>query len=178
MTSLPLLARLDARDRALFSLLALNASDARVSRSWWLALTHLGGATGSILLAMSAAWMPGGSIALAWQALLVLGLSHAVVQVVKRGAVRERPNVRLDWQACIAVPDRFSFPSGHACAIMAVAYVLSLSLPVIGWFLLPVAMLVGASRVVLGVHYPGDVAVGQLLAVLTAHTVRYLAIAG
>jgi len=73
------------------------------------------------------------------------------------------------WQACIAVPDPFSFPSGHACAILSVAYVVSVALPVVAWFLLPIALLVGMSRAVLGVHSPGDVIVGQGLAVLTAH---------
>lgn len=174
MTSLPLLARLDASDRALFTRLALNATAMRPSRLWWLALTHLGGTWGSILLAMSAALMPSGSISLAAQALLVLGVSHAVVQVIKRRAVRERPTVRLSWTACIAVPDRFSFPSGHACAIMAVAYTITLALPAAGWILLPTALMVGASRVVLGVHYPGDVLVGQSIAVGTAHALPLL----
>jgi undecaprenyl-diphosphatase len=176
MTTLPLLARLDAGDRALFSRLALDGAGAPPSRLWWLALTHLGGVTGSILLALSAALMPGGSVMLAWRALLVLGVSHAVVQLVKRRAVRVRPNVRLSWKACIAVPDRFSFPSGHACAIMAVAYVLALALPVIGWLLLPLAVVVGASRVVLGVHYPGDVLVGQAIAIVTAHLLPLVAV--
>ncbi len=175
MTTLPLLARLDARDRALFSRFALDADTVRSTRVWWLTLTHLGGVTGSILLALAAAIVPGGSVSLAWDALLVLGISHAVVQVIKRHAVRERPNVRLSWQACIACPDKFSFPSGHACAVMAVAYVLALTLPTIGWVLLPLALAVGASRVVLGVHYPGDVVVGQVIAMLTAHAVLALA---
>ncbi len=169
MTSLPLLARLDASDRALFTRLALNATGISPSRMWWLALTHLGGTWGSILLAMSAAIMPSGSVTIAAHALLVLGASHAVVQVIKRRAVRERPTVRLSWTACIAAPDRFSFPSGHACAIMAVAYTITLAVPQAGWILLPIAMLVGASRVVLGVHYPGDVLVGQSIAIATAH---------
>lgn len=176
MTTPPLLSRLDARDRALFSRLALNGAVVRRSRVGWLALTHLGGVWGSITLALAAALLPGGSVALAWRALLVLGVSHAIVQVIKRRAVRERPNKRLSWVACIAVPDPFSFPSGHACAIMAVAYVISTALPAMAWVLLPAAMLVGASRVVLGVHYPGDVIVGQSLAIATAHLLPLMAL--
>jgi undecaprenyl-diphosphatase len=38
--------------------------------------------------------------------------------------------------------------------------------------LIVIATLVGASRVFLGVHYPGDVLVGQLIAIATALIIR------
>ena len=43
----PWLIRLDARDRALFSRLALTSTTARSLRRFWTALTHLGGARAS-----------------------------------------------------------------------------------------------------------------------------------
>jgi len=64
--------------------------------------------------------------------------------------------------------DRFSFPSGHSAAAMAVAFSFALALPVAAGPLLVVAVLVGASRVFLGVHYPGDVLAGQAIAIATA----------
>lgn len=168
MLHAPLLARLDARDRALFTRFAMRADAAPRSRSVWLCITHLGGVTGSIGLALLSALLPQGSLLLSWRALLALGLSHLVVQVVKRRAVRERPTSRLSFASCIAAPDCFSFPSGHACAAMAVACALALGLPSLAPALFGAALCVGASRVVLGVHYPGDVLVGQLIAIVTA----------
>lgn len=165
----PLLTRLDARDRALFARLVLPAHQTRRWRDFWTATTHLGGARGSIAACLLSVLLPTVTLTIAWHALLVLGISHVAVQVVKRFAVRERPTVRLSLEALIAVPDRFSFPSGHACAAMAVAAAYAACFPALAPLLLAAAMLVGLSRVLLGVHYPGDVVVGQAIALLTAY---------
>jgi undecaprenyl-diphosphatase len=65
-------------------------------------------------------------------------------------------------------PDCFSFPSGHATASMSVALAYGLALPVLAGPLLILALLVGFSRVRLGVHYPSDVLAGQMIALGTA----------
>ena len=64
--------------------------------------------------------------------------------------------------------DPFSFPSGHtlhavAFSIVAVAYY-----PLLAWPLVPFTLLVAASRVVLGLHYPSDVLAGAVLGALIA----------
>ena len=48
---------------------------------------------------------------------------------------------------------------------MSVAMVYEMAFPQTGPIIVPLAFLVGASRVFLGVHYLGDVLMGQLLAV-------------
>jgi undecaprenyl-diphosphatase len=165
------LIRLDARDRALFSRLALTSTTARSRLRFWTSLTHLGGARASIGLALTQALVPGGSLALAWRTLCLLGLSHLVVQLVKRTVGRPRPSAKESTGALVLIPDRFSFPSGHACAAMALAVGVASAVPALTVPLLVVALLVGFSRVMLGVHYPGDVLVGQAIALVAAYPV-------
>ena len=100
--------------------------------------------------------------------LLVVVLSHGVVQVMKRLAARPRPCLPVGARTLIRAPDRFSFPSGHATA--ALAFVLPVLPGLSIWLAAPVlgfALLVGASCCYLGVHYPGDVVIGWVIAVGT-----------
>jgi undecaprenyl-diphosphatase len=74
----------------------------------------------------------------------------------------------------VSVPDRFSFPSGHSAAVMSVAFIHAANFHSLAVLMIVLATLVGFSRVKLGVHYPGDVLVGQLIAILTGVAVRAL----
>lgn len=161
------LARLDARDRALF--LRWSAAE-HASRAWricWKTLTHLGGVTCSVGAAVVPLRQGGEVAAAARQALATLVVSHLIVQLIKRTVGRPRPSVFADCLVLVNEPDRFSFPSGHAAAAMSVAFVYGIAFPSLAGVLIPTAVLVGASRICLGVHYPGDVLIGQLIAVLT-----------
>ena len=99
-------------------------------------------------------------------AALALVTSHVFVQILKRSVVRERPRLPVGIKSLIDAPDRFSFPSGHATAALAIAIPLGLAIPLaIGLPIIALGILVGASRCYLGLHYPGDVAVGWVLAI-------------
>jgi undecaprenyl-diphosphatase len=53
--------------------------------------------------------------------------------------------------------DEFSFPSGHTLHAVAFTLVALSHYPGLAWLLIPFSASVGASRVVLGLHYPSDV---------------------
>jgi undecaprenyl-diphosphatase len=170
LMELSLLARLDARDRALYTRWTLRADSVGVAgRSLWRAVTALGGAAVTIALSLGPALLGDGPRQIAGQtSLLILVSSHLLVQVVKRSVGRPRPSAGLSCEALIAEPDRFSFPSGHAAAVTSLAIGYGFAWPSVAPALGALAMLVGFSRVALGVHYPGDVLAGHLLALVAA----------
>jgi len=77
---------------------------------------------------------------------------------------RDRPAVNLEcYQAWITPSDQFSFPSGHTAAAFLFAGLMAFFYPVFAPFCYLWACMIGASRVLLGVHYPSDTAAGALL---------------
>jgi undecaprenyl-diphosphatase len=172
-----LIARLDDGDRALYLRWVIGASaPVRLTRAWR-ALTHIGGMRMTIAAVLVPGLLPASSGALRWAAVhagLALLLSHLVVQLIKRRVLRERPCARVTIGTHVVVPDRFSFPSGHSCAVMSVAFIYAVAYPWLAWPLLMLSMMVGISRVRLGVHYPGDVFAGQAIAIATGVVVMAL----
>jgi undecaprenyl-diphosphatase len=83
---------------------------------------------------------------------------------LKHRLVRERPYITHERiVAATAALDRYSFPSGHTMHAVSFAIIYSSCMPDVAWIMVPFAVLVAASRVVLGLHYPSDVAAGAVL---------------
>lgn len=87
-------------------------------------------------------------------------VAHAAAVLIKRVVRRQRPN-HPAVAVNVGTPSRLSFPSAHATSTTAAAILMArttgLPLPVL--LVPPMAL----SRILLGVHYPSDVAFGIAL---------------
>ncbi|QEE20808.1 phosphatase PAP2 family protein [Youhaiella tibetensis] len=107
-----------------------------------------------------------------------VALPGLATNILKRIIGRARPvvfdengplafhNFTADWQFQ-------SFPSGHSTTIFAFAFVVGFLWPRLFWPAIVLALAVGVSRVVVGMHYPTDVLGGMVMGTLGAYAVRY-----
>lgn len=107
----------------------------------------------------------------------VAAFSGIVSQVLKRIIGRARPRMYDQFGEFHFVVPGFpsvyaSFPSGHAITAFACAAALGYFIPRLRWALLTLAVLVAASRVVVGSHYASDVIAGAAIGWLSAVLVR------
>jgi undecaprenyl-diphosphatase len=142
-----------------------HTSQHRIVRDWFRLMSRLGDGIfwyamllGVFLVQGEAAWLPLLHIA-------TTGLSGTLVYKWLKGkTLRPRPYQVLQDVLLTGKPlDYFSFPSGHTLhaavfTCMTLAYYPSLSILVI-----PFSLMVAASRVVLGLHYPSDVLAGAMI---------------
>lgn len=103
-------------------------------------------------------------------ALQMLGvgvLNLALYRTVKRRVCRPRPcDACPGIRACTPALDEYSFPSGHTLHAVAFSLVIQFHYPAAGMLVWPFTLLVAASRIVLGLHYPSDVALGAAMGAL------------
>ena len=118
-----------------------------------------GGVALLLVLARGADVLPG---------LLLVGIAAAagiaIYKQLKLRLVRERPYINHREIRCGTAPlDRYSFPSGHTLHAVSFTMLFHELEPLLTAVTLPFAMLVAASRVILGLHYPSDVIIGAAI---------------
>jgi undecaprenyl-diphosphatase len=145
---------------------SLNRSSSRVSvRQLFRAVSWLGDGWlwYALLAALPFVYGVRGGVAAAHMA-VTGAVGVLLYKLVKGRAVRERPYITHSAIRCVSAPlDRYSFPSGHTLHAVSFTLMFASYCPEWAGPLSVVALLIALSRVVLGLHYPTDVAAGALL---------------
>lgn len=111
--------------------------------------------------------------------LLTIGTASVLVHTLKIIVGRARPELFTELGAYSLTPFANtnlyeSFPSGHSTAAGAFFGVFAMLLPKLRPLFLILALMIGVSRVIVGAHYPSDVAAGLLLGLWTSVMMAFL----
>lgn len=85
-----------------------------------------------------------------------------------------RPFLQVNVRLLIPHIADSSFPSKHAAVSFALAFGIFLEKKMLGAWLLVLAFLISLSRIVVGVHYPIDIAAGALTGIAIAAIIQKL----
>jgi undecaprenyl-diphosphatase len=155
------LARIDAAEYGMCRRLNRGAGNSRL-RALFKTASRLGdGLVWYALLALLPVLYGRGALRPVVVMALTGALGVGLYKLLKHVFVRERPFITHASISLAAAPlDRYSFPSGHTLHAVSFTWQAVSLFPELGWVLVPLATLIAASRVVLGLHYPTDVLAG------------------
>ena len=112
---------------------------------------------------------------LAIAGILAIVFTSLTIGIIKVLINEPRPFITLDSVRLLVVEnDPYSFPSGHTGNIFAYVIALGLCWKIniknksikLVWLLVPLAFIIGFSRIYIGVHYPFDVIVGSIIGII------------
>ena len=99
-------------------------------------------------------------------------VASAVLQLAVTLIHRPRPFVDHEVNLLFYRPTDWSFPSNPATATFTFFFSALFSDRKFGWWFLPPAFLMSFARIYCGVHYPGDILAGILIAAASAYLVH------
>ena len=106
--------------------------------------------------------------------LVSAGIALAVALSLKNFFHTLRPFDVFPWVHPLALEPDYAFPSGHATFFMALASTLWFYHKRLALFFGLSAVFIGIARVVMGVHWPGDILGGLFLGLLIGTTTHHL----
>ena len=141
-------------------------------------LTQLGGVVGVVALTVGFALLLWGRQLRRMAVLLVAGVGGAVTLnlLLKLFFQRDRPQL---WERLVT-ENSYSFPSGHAMASSALAFSLVIVFWPTRWRWLALfgagfyMIVIGLTRLYLGVHYPSDVLAGWMVSLVWVAITVYI----
>lgn len=154
--------RWDQKTSQLFLLHGYNRFQAKISRY----ISRTGDGPFYLLLGIALAWCDGvrGQDFFLY-AVMAFTVELPVYWVLKNSFKRERPR---NLPVFITPSDRYSLPSGHTAAAFLMAETIAVFYPMMLWFAFIWAGFIGASRLLLGVHYLTDLIAGAGLGLFAA----------
>jgi undecaprenyl-diphosphatase len=166
---MPLMGRIQNRDTALMR--RLNRWPApRWVQLWMLGATRAG--DGWLWYGVALIVLLFGNRNAFWAMIVSACIGMTLYTIIKRLTHRPRPcETEEHCWSTVLPPDKFSFPSGHTLAAFAVAVSLTRFYPLAAAPLFFAAGSIGASRMVLGMHYLSDVVAGALMGAFIAYSV-------
>ncbi|NGZ13129.1 phosphatase PAP2 family protein [Vibrio aestuarianus] len=107
--------------------------------------------------------------------LIAFAIELPIYWALKNSFQRRRPEeFSSSFTAFITPSDRYSLPSGHTAAGFVIATLIGHYYPHSYDFAITWACLIGASRILLGVHFLTDIVIGAVLGVSSVHIALWL----
>ena len=151
------LQRLDLRCSELFLQHGYNQLQARISRI----VSHTGDGPLYLLIALALAGLDGSrGLSFLTTGLTIFALELPLYLLLKNFIRRERPR---GLPVFIRPSDRYSLPSGHTAAAFVMASLVAAYYPYASGAAFVWATCIGASRLLLGVHFLTDLVAGAVL---------------
>jgi undecaprenyl-diphosphatase len=152
--------------------LALNRFLTPRLQAFWVSIDRLGHCRTWLVVMLAIALLGGTSGMYCAVHMFCVGSCALIFyKIVKNAACRARPcGIVNGVRRCVDPLDQWSFPSGHVLHGTAFGTVAMFYYPVLAVVLVPFLLLLGVSRVVLGLHYPSDVLAGAVLGAAIAAT--------